>query len=223
MRKNTKKMDYFTTARKNLIETLIQKGITDTNVLEAFDKVKRHLFVESFLWDHAYKDEAIKLPNKQTISRPHTVAFQSQLLEVKKGDKILEIGTGSGFQAAILSSMEATVYSIERQMELFAKTKTLLEKLDNKILLFCRDGFQGLPKFAPFDKIIVTCGAPFVPSALLDQLKINGKIVIPVGEESQIMKRITKIESDKYETEDFGNFTFVPMLKNTHIGREKYL
>ena len=99
----------------------------------------------------------------------------------------------------------------------------LLEKLDNKILLFCRDGFQGLPKFAPFDKIIVTCGAPFVPSALLDQLKINGKIVIPVGEESQVMKRITKIESDKYETEDFGNFTFVPMLKNTHIGREKYL
>lgn len=216
-------MEYLAGARKNLIELLIQKGITDQKVLTAFDKVERHLFIESFLWDHAYKDEAIKLPNKQTISRPHTVAFQSQLLEVQKGEKILEIGTGSGFQAAILSNMGAKVYSIERQVELFTQTKKLLEKLDNRILLFCRDGFLGLPKFAPFDKIIVTCGAPFVPSALLDQLKINGKIVIPVGEESQVMKRITKIESDKYITEDFGNFNFVPMLKDTHIGREKYL
>lgn len=216
-------MEYLINAKKKLIELLKEKGITDTKVLTAFDKVERHKFMNSFLWDHAYSDEAIKLPNKQTISRPHTVAFQSQLLEIQKGDKILEIGTGSGFQAAILSNMGAKVYSIERQMNLFLQTKKLLNELDDKILLFCGDGFRGLPKFAPFDKIIVTCGAPYVPSSLLNQLKTNGKIVIPIGEDSQIMKRITKLDSDRYETEDFGNFNFVPMLTNTHFGREKYL
>ena len=147
-------------AKKRLIEGLRQKGITDENVLQAFDKVERHRFLESFLWDKAYDDIAIKLLNGQTISHPSTVAFQSQLLKIKKGLSVLEIGTGSGFQAAILSAMGAHVYSIERQEILYKRTSRLLAELDDRIVTCFGDGYKGLPRFAPFDRVIVTCGAP---------------------------------------------------------------
>ncbi len=200
-------------AKKRLIDELRQKGITDENVLNAFDKVERHRFVESFLWDRAYENKALKLVNGQTISHPYTVAFQSQLLKVQQGDKVLEIGTGSGFQAAILSEMGGRVFSVERQQQLYVKAKQLLEKLDDRIAVFYGDGFQGYPRFAPYSKIIVTCGAPEVPPALLEQLMIGGIMVIPVGDASHTMKRITKIDDDQYEEETFGDFLFVPMLK----------
>lgn len=200
-------------AKDALISLLRQKGITDQQVLDAFRKVHRHLFVESYLWDKAYQDIALPIHYKQTISQPFTVAFQSQLLEVKKGDKILEIGTGSGFQAAILSAMGARVYSIERHLELHQLTKTLLDKIDYRIILRYGDGFQGWPEEAPFDKIIVTCGAPEIPEKLTDQLKTGGMMVIPVGENSQKMIRITRTEPEEFKTEEFGDFVFVPMLK----------
>lgn len=201
-------------AKKRLIEELRQKGISDENVLQAFDKVERHLFVESFLWNKAYDNVALKLLNGQTISHPYTVAFQSQLLQIKKGDKVLEIGTGSGFQAAILSAMGATVYSVERQQMLYDRTRKLLSKLDPSIVMYYGDGFLGFPRFAPYDKIIVTCGAPNVPMSLMDQLKTGGVMVIPVGDESQTMKRLTKVDDDNFEEEVFGDFLFVPMLKD---------
>ena len=192
-------------AKKKLIEELRQKGITDENVLKAFDKVERHRFVESFLWDKAYENKALKLMNGQTISHPYTVAFQTQLLDVREGEKILEVGTGSGFQAA--------VFSVERQQQLHLSAKRLLEQLDDRIVLYYGDGFQGYPRFAPYSKIIVTCGAPSVPDALLKQLFPGGIMVIPVGDESHTMKRIRKIDDEHYEEETFGDFLFVPMLK----------
>lgn len=201
-------------AKKRLIEELRQKGISDENVLQAFDKVERHLFVESFLWNKAYDNVALKLLNGQTISHPYTVAFQSQLLQIKKGEKVLEIGTGSGFQAAILSAMGANVYSVERQQMLYERTRKLLSKLDPSIVMYYGDGFLGFPRFAPYDKIIVTCGAPNVPMSLMDQLKVGGIMVIPVGDESQTMKRLTKVDADNFEEEVFGDFLFVPMLKD---------
>ncbi len=199
--------------KKRMIEQLRQKGITDENVLTAFDKMERHLFLESLLWPRAYDDIAIKLTTDQTISKPSTVAFQSQLLELQKGMKVLEIGTGSGFQAAILYAMGAKVYTIERQIALFKRTKPLLEKLAPTVITYYGDGFKGYPQFAPYDRVIVTCGAPDIPQALLDQLKVGGIMVIPVGTESQIMKKIVKISDSEYEEEDFGDFLFVPMLK----------
>lgn len=201
-------------AKKRLIEELRQKGISDENVLQAFDKVERHLFVESFLWNKAYDNVALKLLNGQTISHPYTVAFQSQLLQIKKGEKVLEIGTGSGFQAAILSAMGANVYSVERQQMLYDRTRKLLSKLDPSIVMYYGDGFLGFPRFAPYDKIIVTCGAPNVPLSLMDQLKTGGVMVIPVGDESQTMKRLTKVDEENFEEEVFGDFLFVPMLKD---------
>ncbi|MBR4917925.1 MAG: protein-L-isoaspartate(D-aspartate) O-methyltransferase [Bacteroidales bacterium] len=200
-------------AKKKLIEELRQKGITDERVLAAFDKVERHRFVESFLWDKAYENKALKLMNGQTISHPYTVAFQSQLLQVQPGDKVLEIGTGSGFQAAILSAMGARVFSVERQQQLHLSAKRLLEKLDDRIVLYYGDGFQGYPRFAPYSKIIVTCGAPEVPAALLQQLAVGGIMVIPVGDESHTMRRIVKVDDNQYDEETFGDFLFVPMLK----------
>ncbi len=196
-----------------MIEGLRAKGITDENVLQAFDKVERHLFLESFLWDRAYDDVAIDLLNGQTMSHPYTVAYQSQLLQIKKGDKVLEIGTGSGFQAAILSAMGARVFSVERQQLLYMRTRQLLAKIDPSIVLYYGDGFKGYPLFAPYDKVIVTCGAPEVPPALLGQLKVGGCIVIPVGDEAHTMKRLTKLETNTFEEEVFGDFLFVPMLK----------
>ena len=200
-------------AKKNMIEMLKTKGITDSNVLQAFDKVDRHLFIDSFLWNIAYEDIAIKLMADQTMSHPSTVAFQTQLLQVQKGDKVLEIGTGSGYQAAILSAMGARVFTIERQQELYNKTYQLLSKLDGRIALHFGDGFKGWPMFAPYKKIIVTCGAPNVPQALLQQLAVGGVMVIPVGDERQTMLRITKVSEEQFEEEKFGDFLFVPMLR----------
>ena len=201
-------------AKKRLIEDLRQKGITDENVLQAFDKVERHRFVESFLWDRAYDDVALKLLNGQTISHPFTVAFQSQLLQVSKGMTVLEIGTGSGFQAAILSAMGARVYTVERQQVLYQRTSKLLAQLDERIVTWYGDGFKGIPMYAPYDRVIVTCGAPDVPPALVQQLKPGGIMVIPVGDESHTMKRLTKMDDGSLQEEVFGDFLFVPMLKD---------
>jgi protein-L-isoaspartate(D-aspartate) O-methyltransferase len=203
-------------AKQKMIAVLREKGITDENVLAAFDKVDRHKFIESFMWDKAYWDIPLKIKYGQTISQPFTVAFQTQLLQIQKGDKVLEIGTGSGFQAAILSAMGATVYSIERQVGLYKEASKLLEELDHKILTFFGDGFNGIPQFAPYDKIIVTCGAPNIPLSLINQLKINGLMVIPVGENTQKMIRVTKTNDNDFKEEVFGNFVFVFMLSNTN-------
>lgn len=204
-------------AKKSLIHWLHEQGISDENVLQAFDKIERHKFIEdTILWDRAYENTPLPIGCNQTISQPITVAFQSQLLQIQKDDKVLEIGTGSGFQAAILSAMGANVFTIERQIELFRKTRSLLTKKMQipDIKFFYGDGFEGLPAKAPFDKIIVTCGAPNIPAKLLNQLKINGIMVIPVGENTQEMKRITKVSEDQYKDESFGEFRFVPMLQN---------
>ncbi|HNY62426.1 MAG TPA: protein-L-isoaspartate(D-aspartate) O-methyltransferase [Bacteroidales bacterium] len=208
-------MNYLEGARKGLIEIIKGKGIHDQKVLDAIGKVERHLFLESFLWSRAYEDIALPIHCDQTISQPYTVAFQTQLLEVQKGDKILEIGTGSGYQATILSAMGAKVYSIERHYELYKRTKKLLETIDHKIFLFYGDGYQGVPQYAPYDKIIITCGAPNIPETLMDQLKVGGYMVVPVGEDTQVMKRVTKLENNEYKIEDFGYFVFVPMVGGT--------
>jgi len=202
-------------AKQRLISGLRSKGITDENVLAAFDKVERHKFIESFMWDKAYLDIPLKIKCDQTISQPFTVAFQTQLLQINKDDKVLEIGTGSGYQAAILSAMGAKVFTIERQETLFRDTQKFLEELDHKIFTFFGDGFKGIPKYAPYDKIIVTCGAPNIPFSLINQLKINGLMVIPVGENVQKMIRVKKITENDFMEEEFGNFVFVPMLKDT--------
>lgn len=208
-------MNYLEGARKGLIVIIKGKGIHDQKVLDAIGKVERHLFLESFLWSRAYEDIALPIYCDQTISQPYTVAFQTQLLEVQKGDKILEIGTGSGYQATILSAMGAKVYSIERHYELYKRTKKLLETIDHKIFLFYGDGYQGVPQYAPYDKIIITCGAPNIPETLMDQLKVGGYMVVPVGEGTQVMKRVTKLDNNEYKIEDFGNFVFVPMVGGT--------
>ncbi len=201
-------------AQKSLIEKLKLKGITDDNVLKAMSSVPRHLFIESFLWHKAYEDIPLPIYCEQTISQPYTVAFQSQLLEIKQGDKVLEIGTGSGYQAAILEQMGAKVFTIERQVELYERTKKMLHTLAPRTVIQHGDGFNGLPHYAPFNKIIVTCGAPNIPTNLLAQLSLNGIMVIPVGVGDQIMKKITKIDENNYKEEDFGTFIFVPMLEN---------
>lgn len=208
-------MNYLEGARKGLIEIIKGKGIHDQKVLDAIGKVERHLFLESFLWSRAYEDIALPIYCDQTISQPYTVAFQTQLLEVQKGDKILEIGTGSGYQATILSAMGAKVYSIERHYELYKRNKKLLETIDHKIFLFYGDGYQGVPQYAPYDKIIITCGAPNIPETLMDQLKVGGYMVVPVGEDTQVMKRVTKLDNNEYKIEDFGYFVFVPMVGGT--------
>ena len=215
-------MDYMLLgAKKKLISTLREKGISDEQVLAAFDKVDRHLFIDSFLWNKAYEDTALHIYCDQTISQPSTVAFQTMLLQLKPGEKVLEIGTGSGFQAAILGAMGARVFTVERHLELFSKAKNLLSKINDRIILHFGDGFQGFEKYAPYDKIIVTCGAPEIPDALLQQLKPGGLMVIPVGADSQVMKRITKIDKDHFQEEEFGNFNFVPMLEARVINRNQ--
>lgn len=200
--------------KRRMIGQLREKGITDESVLSAFEKVDRHLFLESVLWPNAYDDVALTIATDQTISRPSTVAFQTQLLEVVGGMKVLEIGTGSGFQAAILNAMGTKVFSIERQITLFKKTSNILNKVAPNVITIYGDGFAGLPRFAPFDRIIVTCGAPNIPDNLLNQLKVGGIMVIPVGVDSQIMKKIKKVSDSEFEEEDFGDFIFVPMLKD---------
>ena len=201
--------------RNQLVTLLIEKGITDKGVLEAIKKLPRHLFLNSSFADYAYQDKAFPIGAGQTISQPYTVAFQSQLLEVKKEDKILEIGTGSGYQTAVLCLIGAKVYSIERQNELFKQTSVLLPKLGirPKHLSF-GDGYRGLPNHAPFDSIIVTAGAPVIPQALMAQLKIGGRLVIPLGEENQIMTLLIRKNETQFEKHEFGDFKFVPLLEN---------
>ncbi|KIX22309.1 protein-L-isoaspartate O-methyltransferase [Flavobacterium sp. 316] len=201
--------------RNQLAKQLEEKGIIDKNVLEAIKKIPRHLFLNSSFEDFAYLDKAFPIGAGQTISQPYTVAFQSQLLEVKKEHKILEIGTGSGYQTAVLCVMGAKVFSVERQNELFKTTSLLLPKLGirPKHLSF-GDGYKGLPQYAPFDSIIVTAGAPFIPQPLMAQLKIGGKLVIPLGEDNQIMTMLVRKNETQFEKHEFGEFRFVPLLED---------
>ena len=201
--------------RQQLVEVVRSKGITDENVLHALGKVPRHLFMDSGFLDHAYQDKAFPIAADQTISQPYTVAYQTELLQVKKGDKILEIGTGSGYQVAILCEMGAKVYSIERQLELFKITSKFLPKLGYraKKLIF-GDGYKGLVEEAPFDGIIVTAGAPFVPKPLLSQLKIGGRLVIPLGKDIQVMTLFIRKGEKDFEKHEFGEFRFVPLLED---------
>jgi protein-L-isoaspartate(D-aspartate) O-methyltransferase len=201
--------------RNQLVSLLKEKGIIDKRVLEAINKIPRHLFLNSSFADYAYQDKAFPIGAGQTISQPYTVAFQSQLLEVKKDHKILEIGTGSGYQTAVLCLMGAKVFSVERQNELFKQTSILLPKLGirPKHLSF-GDGYKGLSNHAPFDGIIVTAGAPIIPQALMAQLKIGGRLVIPLGEENQIMTLLIRKNETQFEKHEFGDFKFVPLLEN---------
>jgi protein-L-isoaspartate(D-aspartate) O-methyltransferase len=201
--------------RKNLVKIIKTKGIENEKVLEAINKIPRHLFMDSGFEDHAYEDKPFPIAADQTISQPYTVARQTELLEVKPGDKILEIGTGSGYQAAVLIEMGAQVFTIERQKELFKKTSLFLPKLGYrpKKIVF-GDGYKGLPEFAPFDGIIVTAGAPFVPKPLMEQLKVGGKLVIPVGEKVQIMTVFTRKSEKEFEKKEYGEYRFVPLLED---------
>ncbi len=201
--------------RSKLVTTLRQKGITNERILSAFMNIPRHLFLDNAFAKWAYTDVAFPIDAEQTISQPYTVAFQTSLLELKGTERVLEIGTGSGFQACVLSYLGVKVYTIERQENLFRKTEQLLNQLGfGRIRTLLGDGYKGSPRFANFDRILVTCGAPFVPQDLLDQLNIGGMLIIPLGEgESQRMIRITKHADGRYEKEDFGEFRFVPFLK----------
>jgi protein-L-isoaspartate(D-aspartate) O-methyltransferase len=205
--------------RKKLVEVVRDKGITDEHVLKALNNLPRHFFMDSAFDEKAYEDKAFPIGEGQTISQPYTVAYQTQLLQVKAFEKVLEIGTGSAYQAAILATMGAQVYTIERQKKLFDLNRgfSFLKKYPN-IKFFYGDGYEGLPTYAPFDKVLITAAAPFIPPKLIDQLKPGGMMVLPLGEgEVQRMMRITKLESGAIKEEVFDNFSFVPMLegKNT--------
>ena len=201
--------------RQKLVETLISKGIKNEAVLEAVRTIPRHWYMDASFLDHAYQDKAFPIAANQTISQPYTVAYQTELLEVEPNHKVLEIGTGSGYQTAVLCLLEAEVYSIERQLELFKKTSLFLPKIGHvaKRLIF-GDGYKGLKEEAPFDRILVTAGAPFVPKPLLAQLKVGGRLVIPVGEEDQVMTLYIRSGQKNFEKHEFGNFKFVPMLED---------
>ena len=199
--------------RRHLVEQLRNKGITDEEVLSAIGSVPRHLFMDSGFESHAYQDKAFPIAAEQTISQPYTVAVQSQLLQVQKGQSVLEIGTGSGYQTAVLNLLGADVYSIERQHQLYRYSMRQLPKLGyrSKKLVF-GDGYKGLPEFAPFDRILVTAGAKEVPKALLNQLVIGGRMVIPVGTETQEMILMVRTSAKEFEKQKHGTFRFVPML-----------
>ncbi len=201
--------------RQKLVETIKTKGIKDEKVIAAIGKIPRHLFMDSGFLDHAYQDKAFPIAADQTISQPYTVAFQTELLQVKPGDKVLEIGTGSGYQTAVLCELGAKVFSIERQNELYKKTSKFLPKLGYrpKKLIF-GDGYIGLDTEAPFDSIIVTAGAPFVPKALLSQLKVGGRLVIPVGSDVQTMTLFVRKGPKSFEQHEYGEFRFVPLLED---------
>lgn len=202
--------------RQQLVNVIKAKGIQDEKVLAAIGKIPRHLFMDSGFLDHAYQDKAFPIAADQTISQPYTVAFQTELMQVSPEDKVLEIGTGSGYQTAVLCELGARVYSIERQQELFKKTSKFLPKLGYraKKLIF-GDGYKGLPDEAPFDSIIVTAGAPFVPKPLLSQLKVDGgRLVIPVGDDVQVMTLFIRKGPKEFEQHEFGEFRFVPLLED---------
>ncbi len=200
--------------RKKLLDVLREKGITDENVLHAMNNIPRHFFMDSALDNIAYEDRAFPISDGQTISQPYTVAYQTQLLQIKPNEKILEIGTGSIYQATVLVELGAKVFTIERQKNLFDKTKNYIFKSKYiNLKFFYGDGFEGLPTYAPFDKIIITAAAPFIPPKLIQQLRTGGYMVIPVDEgENQRMKRLTKQADGTYSEELFENFSFVPML-----------
>ncbi|MCH2215568.1 MAG: protein-L-isoaspartate(D-aspartate) O-methyltransferase [Flavobacteriales bacterium] len=199
--------------RRQLKEELAAKGIHDKRVLEAIGEVPRHVFMDSAFLQFAYKDTAFPIGADQTISQPFTVAKQSSLLEVKPGMKVLEIGTGSGYQSAVLDALNCKVFSIERQKLLFKKAKKNLSKMKTTVKVFYGDGFKGIPAFAPYERVIITCGAPYVPDDLLEQLVDGGIMVIPLGEGGdQEMLRIRKVRKGQYEKENHGVFKFVPML-----------
>lgn len=202
--------------RKRLVNEIKAKGIIDARILNAIDNIPRHLFLDSSFLEFAYEDKPFPIGAGQTISQPYTVAFQTELLEVKKGQKILEIGTGSGYQACVLAELGAKVYSIERQKRLYSKTKDFLQKMGyRQIKVFYGDGYKGVPAFAPYDSILITAAAPEIPNKLIDQLKPGGIIVIPLGAgDVQTMLRITKKVDGSLFEEQFGGFRFVPLLKN---------
>jgi protein-L-isoaspartate(D-aspartate) O-methyltransferase len=199
--------------RKQLIDLLRVKGITDDNVLDAMNCIPRHFFFDSSFLEFAYEDKAFPIGSGQTISQPYTVAFQSELLQLEKGMRVLEVGTGSGYQASVLAEMGARVYTIERQKLLYDTLKALVPPLNYRIRLFYGDGYAGLPAHSPFDRILITAAAPFIPEALVKQLGTGGILVAPVGKgDVQIMTRIFKISETEIKTETHGTFRFVPML-----------
>ena len=201
--------------RNKLADILIEKGITNKKVLNAVRSIPRHLFMDSSFEGHAYQDKAFPIGADQTISQPYTVAFQTELLELKPGHKVLEIGTGSGYQTAVLLRLKVRVYTIERQLELFKKTNIFFKKMGYrpKKMIF-GDGYKGLPEEAPFDSIVVTAGAPEVPKALMSQLKIGGRLVIPVGIDDQIMTLFVRTSTKEFKKKELGSFRFVPLLQN---------
>jgi protein-L-isoaspartate(D-aspartate) O-methyltransferase len=202
--------------RKKLVDTIKAKGIKDLNVLDAIGKLPRHFFLDSALDYQAYEDKALPIKCDQTISQPYTVAYMTQALQIKRHDKVLELGTGSGYQAAILSLLGANVYTVERQETLYHETRNMLLQLNfNNIKFFFRDGTKGLPEFAPFDKIMITAGCKEVPQALLQQLNIGGLIIVPVGDKSQQMIIIERKAQNIYDKKILGDFSFVPFLEGT--------
>ena len=206
--------------RKKLVAELRQKGIVDEEVLRAIDTVPRHLFMDPAFLIHAYVDKAFPITSGQTISQPYTVAVQTSLLRIKRRDKILEIGTGSGYQAAILAEMGAKVYTIERFRELYIKAQHTLNSLGYSVDFFFGDGYEGKPQYGPFDGIIITAAASEVPETLLEQLKPGGRLIIPLGSsDSQVMTVVEKTDADTFEYTEYGNFIFVPMLKGIVNGK----
>ena len=207
--------------RKQLVQHLASKGIKNIDVLSAINSIPRHQFLDTAFVNFAYQDKAFPIGSGQTISQPYTVAFQSQLLELNPYDKVLEVGTGSGYQAAVLTLLDADVYTIERQRDLFNKTKIFLPKIGYNCRFVYGDGYKGLPKFAPFDKIIITCGAPCIPEDLVAQLKVGGRMVAPIGEgDIQVMHLIEKLSETETRITTHGKFSFVPMLNDKNNGVE---
>lgn len=201
--------------RKRLIDSIRKKGITNEKILDAMNKIPRHVFLDSSFLEYAYDDKPFPIGSGQTISQPYTVAFQTDILDVQKGHKVLEIGSGSGYQACVLEELGAKVFSIERQKKLYLKTKDFIAGLGYKIRFFYGDGNKGAPTFAPFDRILITAAAPEISEELFKQLKVGGKLIVPLGDgEVQTMIRITKTSENDFSEERFGAFRFVPLLKN---------